>query len=458
MKFKTGLVSLLVVCGACSQATKETDVVKDSFDFAGQQLKYAFTQIDSAKASMPEEQLKRKPVSPRTIEDNGALRLVASRDWTSGFFPGELWYMYEYTQDDFWKKQAQAFTANIEDQKTNGGTHDMGFKMYCSFGNGYRLTNDAEQRLTKALVKESVPGAYIQYTFNLNDKLMLMGGLRGDHSSKYGFFVTPRAHIKYNPNEYVHFRLSAGKGYRTNHVLAENNYLLASSRKVKIADHLNQEEAWNYGASVSTYIPLFGKTLNINAEYYYTDFLKQVVVDMDTAPHEVSFYNLDGRSYSQVLQLEANYPLFKGFTLTAAYRLTDAKTTYNGKLLEKPLTSKYKGLLTASYQTPLGLWQFDATLQLNGGGRMPNPYTLADGSPSWEARYGSFEQLSAQVTRYFRRWSVYVGGENLTNFKQKNPIIDAANPWGENFDSTMIWGPMHGAKAYIGVRFNLPRI
>ena len=146
MKFKTGLVSLLVVCGACSQATKEADVVKDSFDFAGQQLKYAFTQIDSAKASMPEEQLKRKPVSPRTIEDNGTLRLVASRDWTSGFFPGELWYMYEYTQDDFWKKQAQAFTANIEDQKTNGGTHDMGFKMYCSFGNGYRLTNDANYK------------------------------------------------------------------------------------------------------------------------------------------------------------------------------------------------------------------------------------------------------------------------------------------------------------------------
>ena len=105
-------------------------------------------------------------------------------------------------------------------------------------------------------------------------------------------------------------RLSAGKGYRTNHVLAENNYLLASSRKVKIAGHLDQEEAWNYGASVSTYIPLFGKTLNINAEYYYTDFQKQVVVDMDTNPHEVSFYNLNGRSYSQVLQVEANYTLF----------------------------------------------------------------------------------------------------------------------------------------------------
>lgn len=328
---------------------------------------------------------------------------------------------------------------------------------YDGYDQHYRLANNAETPLTKAFARESVGGAYAQYTFNLDNKFVLMAGLRGDHSSEYGFFVTPRAHIKYNPNDFVHFRLSAGKGYRTNHVLAENNYLMASSRKVSIADHLDQEEAWNYGASISGYIPLFGKTLNLNLEYYYTDFLKQVVVDMDTNPHEVAFYNLDGRSYSQVFQVEATYPFFQGFSLTAAYRWTDAKTTYNHQLMEKPLTGKYKGLVTASYQTPLGLWQFDATWQMNGGGRMPNPYTLADGTPSWDARYKGFSQLSAQVTRYFRRWSIYIGGENLTNFKQKNPIIDAADPWGDRFDSTMIWGPVHGAKGYIGVRFNLAR-
>ena len=328
---------------------------------------------------------------------------------------------------------------------------------YDGYDQHYRLTNNAETPLTKAFARESVGGAYAQYTFNLDNKFVLMAGLRGDHSSEYGFFVTPRAHIKYNPNDFVHFRLSAGKGYRTNHVLAENNYLMASSRKVSITDHLDQEEAWNYGASISGYIPLFGKTLNLNLEYYYTDFLKQVVVDMDTNPHEVAFYNLDGRSYSQVFQVEATYPFFQGFSLTAAYRWTDAKTTYNHQLMEKPLTGKYKGLVTASYQTPLGLWQFDATWQMNGGGRMPNPYTLADGTSSWDACYKGFSQLSAQVTRYFRRWSIYIGGENLTNFKQKNPIIDAADPWGDRFDSTMIWGPVHGAKGYIGVRFNLAR-
>lgn len=143
MKLRTGLVSLMVVCGACSQTTQKTDVVKDSFDFADRQLQYAFTQIDSMRAATQDESAKKKLVSPRTIGDDGSFKMVASRDWTSGFFPGELWYMYEYTQDDFWKKKAQEFTAPIEDQKTNGGTHDMGFKMYCSFGNGYRLTKDA---------------------------------------------------------------------------------------------------------------------------------------------------------------------------------------------------------------------------------------------------------------------------------------------------------------------------
>ena len=300
--------------------------------------------------------------------------------------------------------------------------------------------------------KEAVTGAYAQYTYMPSDKLTVMAGLRADYSDLYGFFVTPRANVKYAPNEYINFRASAGKGYRTNHIFAENCYMLASSRKVVIADNIDQEEAWNYGLSIATYIPLFGKTLNLNAEYYYTDFQNQLVIDMESDAHKISFGNLDGRSYSQVFQIEATYPFFEGFNLTAAWRMTDVGTLY-----EKALTGKYKGLITASYKTPLGKWQFDGTLQLNGGGRMPTPETLADGTLSWNERYKGFEQLSFQVTRFFRNWSIYIGGENLTNFKQKNAIIGADDPWGDNFDASMIWGPMHGAKGYIGVRYNLPR-
>lgn len=306
---------------------------------------------------------------------------------------------------------------------------------------------------------EVVPGAYAQYTYNLNDKFILLVGLRADYSSLYDFFVTPRLHIKYNPFDWFHVRASVGKGFRTANVLAENNYLLSSSRKMNIAADLDQEEAWNTGVNLSFYIPLFGKELTLNGEWYYTDFQKQVVVDMDSDPHAVSFYNLDGRSYSNSLQVEATYPFFRGFTLTAAYRYTDAKTDYRNaegvtRRLKKPLVSDYKGLLTASYQTPLKKWQFDLTGQFNGGGRMPTPDAV---NPLWEPDFKAYTVVNAQITKYFRRWSIYVGAENLFDYKQPHPIIDAENPRGDNFDGSMVWGPVHGRKIYAGLRFNISR-
>ena len=306
---------------------------------------------------------------------------------------------------------------------------------------------------------EVVSGAYAQYTYNLNDKFILLAGIRADYSQRYDLFVTPRIHVKYNPFEWFHVRASAGKGYRTANVLAENNFLLASSRKMRIADNLDQEEAWNTGLNLSFYIPVAGKELTLNGEWYYTNFIKQVVVDMDSNPHEVSFYNLDGESYSNSFQLEATYPFFRGFTMTAAYRYTDAQTDYRNTegityRMKKPLVSDYKGLLTASYQTPLKKWQFDVTSQFNGGGRMPE---ASKSNPLWNSEFKAYTVVNAQITKYFRQWSVYIGGENLFDYTQDMPVIDAMNPRGENFDSSMIYGPVHGRKLYVGVRFNIGR-
>ncbi len=324
---------------------------------------------------------------------------------------------------------------------------------YDHFDETYRL--DPVQPSVDDRFTETTAGAYAEYTLNLDDKLVLLAGLRGDYSSKYNFFVTPRLHLKYNFTNWLHLRASAGKGFRTAHVLPENSFYLASSRKFIIADDLDQEEAWNYGLNLGFYIPIAGKELVLNGEWYYTDFKKQVVADIDTDPHAVYFYNLAGKSYSSSFQVEATYPFFRGFTLTAAYRKTTVKTTYNGELRNKPLMGNYKGLVTASYQTPLRKWQFDFTSQFNGGGRMPD----ADKSnPMWDSSFDSFVILNAQISKFFRTWSIYAGVENILDFMQHHTVIDPGNPWGDNFDATMIWGPVHGRKLYIGARWNLPRM
>lgn len=309
---------------------------------------------------------------------------------------------------------------------------------------------DERWKLLQNLVKapdENIGGVYAQYTFNYDDRFVFMAGLRGDYSDLYGAFVTPRAHVKWSVSDLLKLRFSAGKGYRTPRPMLDNHTLLASSRDIIVDNDLKQEEAWNYGATASFDIDIFDKCLIINLEYYYTNFINQVVTDVDSDIHLVHFYNLDGISYSHTFQIDATYPFFEGFSLLGAFRYNDVKTTINGKLRDKPLSSRYKGLVTATYKTPLEIWQFDLTLQINGDGRMPDGFGTFDAYPI----------LNAQILKWFRWGNIYIGGENLTNFKQKNPIIGCHDPWGENFDATMIWGPVDGIMVYAGIKWKLSK-
>lgn len=278
-----------------------------------------------------------------------------------------------------------------------------------------------------------------------------MAGIRADYSSLYSWFVTPRFNVKYSPTDGLALKISAGKGYRTVHPWAEYNYLLASGREM-VVENLKQEDAWNFGFNADYSLPIGAQHLRFSAEYFHTHFHQQAVVDYDSAPDKLIITNLNGKSYSNVVQAEVSFESNFGITATAAYRLNDVKTTYSGRLMEKALTSKYKALATVSYKTPLEIWQFDVTFVINGGGRMPAPYLLDNGDMSWPERFRAFPSLNLQATRWFRHFSIYIGGENLTNFRQKNPIVNASDPWSPTFEPTVIWGPLKGAMAYAGIR------
>jgi len=318
----------------------------------------------------------------------------------------------------------------------------------------YAQTINLSHAIAKQPEQEATTGAYAEYTYT-TEKFTALAGLRADYSTLFNkIFATPRLHLRYMPVTWVNFRASAGKGYRTVFVMPENSFYLASNRQIEIAPDLKQESAWNYGTSINFYIPISNKELKLSGEWYYTDFDNQVVVDVDSDVHAVKFYN-SKKSYANSVQVEASYPVFKGFDLLAAYRWINAKSDYGGKMMKTPLASDYKAMITASYETPRRSWVFDFTTQFNGRGRMPTPDAT---NPLWESSFDSYAILNAQITKNFKQWSIYAGAENITNFTQKNPIISPDNSYGSDFDATMVWGPTIGRKFYLGIRFNIPKI
>lgn len=299
-------------------------------------------------------------------------------------------------------------------------------------------------------------GAYGQYTFRHEDKLSVIVGLRLDRHNNYGTFVTPRLHVRWAPAEQTTVRIAAGKGYRGASILAESNYLLTSSRTWRLDANYGQEEGWNMGGSVTHYATIGGKTLTLSAEFFHTEFERQMVTDMDESARTLHAYYSTRRGYANNLQVEARMTPIRGMDVTAAWRWNDNEVFLAGVMRRRPLTSRYKALVALSYQTPLKTWQFDANAQFNGGGRIP---TTAD-NPEGLRRpntFGSYQMYNAQVTKWFRRWSIYAGCENIGNFTQGNPIISADAPQSQYFDSSLIWGPLMTRRYYIGVRWHFDK-
>jgi len=301
---------------------------------------------------------------------------------------------------------------------------------------------------------ESVPGVFAQYTFNRHEKFTGIAGIRADFHNLHGTFISPRFHTRTALSENTVLRASAGKGYRVPNVIAENIGLLVSNRQFRFEEAIRPEEAWNYGGSLTQSFNLFGNDATVAVEYYRTHFVNQLIVDVDSEHGVARIYNLDGRSFANNAQIELKFEPIRFFNITAAYRLTDVKTTIDGELIAKPFVNNYKGMISGSYLTRNSKWQFDLTAQFNGKSRIPDTSMLPDHF-QMPAQSPAYTLIYAQITRRWNNFDLYIGGENLTNFKQHKPIIAYDNPYGENFDASMIWGPIMGRKFYLGLRYSI---
>lgn len=303
---------------------------------------------------------------------------------------------------------------------------------------------------------ESVPGIYYEYNYLPNTDFTLVAGFRMDFHNLYGKYYTPRLHMRYALSEHWTIRGSVGKGYRTPNAIMENSRILVSSRRLIVKEVPKPEITWNYGGSLVTTLDLYQKHLSLVADYFYTNFENQLIYDQDISSNALVIYNLNGKSFAHSFQLEAQYEIYENLDLKAAYKYYNVQTTTNGKLQQTPYVSRDRFFINMAYATKFDKWKADLTWSWNGKKRLPdtsdNPeeFQVAAYSPD-------FMLLNGQVSRGFRWGSIYLGGENLLDFKQDDPIVDPENPFGSNFDASMVWGPVAGRVIYAGIRYKIKR-
>ncbi len=312
--------------------------------------------------------------------------------------------------------------------------------------------------------QDASAGAFFEYSYENLEKLSLTAGLRVDTHNRLGTFITPRFHIRYTPWEMGSLRGSFGRGRRAANIFAENQQLFASSRSIQILDTegsiygLDPEDAWNYGLSFLQGFTFLDRPGNITLDFYKTDFINQVVVDWEN-PRAISFYNLEGKSYANSFQLEVNHQILKNLELRTAYKYYDVTTDYRSGSLQKPLQAQHRFFANLGYETEIGdkgsQWRFDYTLHTLGKQRLPNTevnppqYRLGEYSDPYSL-------MNSQVTKVFsEKFEIYVGGENLTNFKQPNPVLGVDDPFGANFDTGIVYAPIMGRMFYAGFRYKL---
>ena len=308
---------------------------------------------------------------------------------------------------------------------------------------------------------EQEVGAYAEYTYSIKDKFSVVAGIRGDYNAFYDkFFVTPRGHIRWNITPSTTLRGSAGLGYRSTNVITDNIGMLATGRQIVIPDFdgFNRlEKALTVGGSLTQTFGLVSPgDATLSFDYFRTQFYNSVIADQEYSADQIVLYNSDKRSYTDTYQIDFSWTPVERLDIFATFRYTDSEMTIDrpdGKTarVERPLVSQYKTLLNIQYATKFRRWVFDATAQLNGPARIPTQTgDLAD--DKYSPRYPMF---FAQISRKVGKFDIYAGCENIADYRQHDPILNADNPYSTGFNSMNVWGPLMGRKFYIGLRFNL---
>ncbi len=310
---------------------------------------------------------------------------------------------------------------------------------------------------------ETVPGAFFEYTYKPKETFSLVGGIRTDYNLLYGWSVTPRIHSKYRFNkEKTVIRVSTGMGRRTSNPLAQSQQIFTSSRNINfsISDinlpyGLEQEVSLNSGLSFEHDFHLTYMPATIGLDYFNTTFFNEVVVDREV-PGEASFYNMKNGTRANSFQTQLDLKPARRTEVRLAYRMFDVQTKYNNLgYLAKPFISKHRSFINVTQRTRSG-WQFSSTGTWYGPQRIAGSYEQAGDNKIVQNESPSFVLVNAQVSKTIKKqFEIYTGVENMLDYRQDDPIQDAVDPFGSNFDAGLVWGPVFGRMIYGGFRWRI---
>ena len=338
--------------------------------------------------------------------------------------------------------QESVYLNLIRDVKINNNTFRYGLNY-----NADRFEESFNDSLFNKI--DLITGVFSEYNLKIDDYFILVAGFRADYHNNSQYHYTPRVNVKYNPTDDLALRISAGKAFRISNIFVEHSNFLASNRIVKVRENLLPEVAWNMGFNLTYCFRLFGKEGIINADAYRTEFENQTVVDIEN-PGFLKFYNSNGKSFANTLQIDLGYELVERLNIKLAYKINEVKIEYENRgLLQPPLTPRDRALVNLSYANTSKDWEFDFTTNFVGESRLPAHQDVKD------AFSNPFFVHNSQITKRYDYIEVYIGAENILNFTQDNPIKIADNPTDENFDASIVYAPINGRMIYLGLRYKL---
>ena len=300
---------------------------------------------------------------------------------------------------------------------------------------------------------EIVPGVFGEYNYS-GIRLSAVVGARLDYHNLFKEQFSPRLHLKYLLTETMDARFTVGRGWRVPNYMIDNISLMATSRNWISPDTVKPEVSWNIGGSLFKEFEILSKKVTLSLDFYYTKFENQLVVDRDISTTAIKFVNLNYKSFSNSFQAEFSLNVSKSVDVRLAYKYLDVKSEFGGKIQQKVMVPNHRGFVNFGYKSRNKKWEYDITMSIFGESRLPVTL-LQDSTLTTVNKSEVYPMLSSQITYNHKKWEFYLGGENLANYTQKNPIIDAASPFSNRFDATRIWAPVMGVNVYAGIRFSI---